>query len=182
MEGFNPFTDRHARLLRNGMAGSLVAALRAGGPGPFRQKGRALLARKAEPVHRAYLKDRLRRYECAFAEIEGRDVAGLFAQALVLWNHGLFYEVHELLEPLWLQSTGPRRRALQAMIRAAGAYVHLEAGNREAARGMAAKAAAGLAADGSALLPFAGREQLVAALVSLDQAPPRLGPAGVQTD
>jgi hypothetical protein len=179
---FDPFADREARLLRNGLAGSLLVALTTGDPGAFRQKGGELLARAGAPVHRAYLEDRLRRYEAAFAAIDRLDIGDPFAQALVLWNHGLFYEVHELLEPLWRQSQGPRRQALQAMIRAAGAYVHLEAGNHKGARSMAAKAITGLQASSSGLPPFAGRERLLAALANLEPAPRCLGHIAVQSD
>lgn len=179
---FDPFSDRPARLLRNRMAGSLVAALKAHDPEPFRRSGRTLLARTTEPVHRAYLKDRRLRYEDAFDVIERKGATDTFSQALILWNHGLYYEVHELLELLWRQSTGRRRQALQAMIRAAGAYVHLEAGNRPAAQSMAAKAATGLGTNHDALPPFAGRDRLLAALADLDLAPPRLGLDGRPSD
>jgi predicted metal-dependent hydrolase len=175
---FDPFADRQARLLRNALAGSLVAALRTGNAEPFRQKGRELLSRTTDPVHRAYLVDRLQRYVEAFGVIEGQRLVENFAQALILWNFRLFYEVHELLEHLWRQSSGPLRGALQAMIRAAGVYVHLEAGNRRAARSMAAKAAAGLCANGEALPPFVGKEQLLTALADLDLAPPVLRQEG----
>jgi uncharacterized protein len=173
-ESFDHFQDRSARLLRNDLTHALGDALASGSPAPFRQRGGELLARLSNAGHRAFVSHRLTRYERAFAEILALGPVGSWEQALVLWNQHLFFEVHAVLEGMWLPATGARRQALQAMILAAGAYVHLEEGHRQTARRMAAKAAASLRAHGHALPPFSGRDRLLAALDRLDVDPPRL--------
>ncbi len=44
-----------------------------------------------------------------------------FAEALVLWKQGQFWEVHEALEPLWLELSGPERELTQGIILLAAA-------------------------------------------------------------
>jgi hypothetical protein len=61
--------------------------------------------------------------------------------ALVLWNLGLFFEVHEVVERLWRAAGGGRREALKGLVQAAGVFVHLEAGRPEPAAHLAARAA-----------------------------------------
>jgi uncharacterized protein len=173
-KSFDHFRDRSARLLRNELTHALGAALASRSPEPFRRRGRELLARIDNPEHQAFLRDRLTRYEQAFAEIMALGSAGPWEQALVLWNQHLFFEVHDILERIWLPAVGARRLALQAMIRAAGAYVHLEEGHTQAARRMAAKAAAALRAHGHTLPSSFGRERLLTALDHLDTEPPTL--------
>ena len=41
------------------------------------------------------------------------DMARLLDRAAALANHGLFFEVHELLEPVWFRASEPERTALQ---------------------------------------------------------------------
>jgi hypothetical protein len=54
--------------------------------------------------------------------------------AVALWRGGLFFEVHEVLEPHWARATGPVRDALQGLIQDAVAFHHLAHGNRRGAR------------------------------------------------
>lgn len=166
--------DRPARLLRNALSHALGEALAAGSPEAYRELGRELLAGPSDPIHLAYARDRLARYDRAFAEITARGLAGPWEQSLVLWNHRLFFEVHEVLEQVWHRARGDRRQALQAVILAAAVYVHLERGNAGAARRLAARAASGLRAHGGELPPFEGMKLLLDALDSLDRNPPRL--------
>lgn len=44
-----------------------------------------------------------------------------YLEALNLWNQGQFWEVHEALEPLWLQLSGPARELTQGIILLAAA-------------------------------------------------------------
>ena len=77
----------------------------------------------------------------------------LLDRAAALANHGLFFEVHELLEPVWFRATEPARTALQGLIQIAVGFHHLENGNREGARSLLVL---GLAktADAGAILPL----------------------------
>ena len=47
------------------------------------------------------------------------------AHAKILFDAGLHFEVHELLEPHWQAATGERREALQGLIQIAVGYQHL---------------------------------------------------------
>ncbi len=61
-------------------------------------------------------------------------------QAVVLWNLGLFFEVHEVLEHVWYTAEGKMKATLQALIRAAGVYIKREYGFNDSADRIAAKA------------------------------------------
>jgi hypothetical protein len=64
------------------------------------------------------------------------------------------------------------------VIRAAGTYVHLEQGNRTAARRISAKALAVLEDQQERLARYASPVTLLTALRRLDPAPPLLGRHG----
>jgi hypothetical protein len=49
--------------------------------------------------------------------------------AATLFDAGLGFEVHELLEPYWARATGDERQALQGLIQIAVGYQHLANGN-----------------------------------------------------
>jgi hypothetical protein len=63
-------------------------------------------------------------------------MAPLLDRAAALANRGLFFEVHELLEPVWFRAREPLRTALQGLIQIAVAFHHVENGNREGARSL----------------------------------------------
>ncbi len=44
-----------------------------------------------------------------------------YVEALNLWKQGLFWEVHEALEPLWLRLSGPEREFTHGIILLAAA-------------------------------------------------------------
>lgn len=44
-----------------------------------------------------------------------------YQEALELWHRGLYWEVHEALEPLWLGLTGPERELTHGLILLAAA-------------------------------------------------------------
>jgi len=58
------------------------------------------------------------------------------AQAGALFAAGLYFEVHELLEPHWMRAEGPTRDVLQGLIQAAVGYQHLANGNVAGARAL----------------------------------------------
>jgi hypothetical protein len=79
-------------------------------------------------------------------------MAPLLERAAALANHGLFFEVHELLEPVWFRASEPTRTALQGLIQVAVAFHHLENGNLEGARSLLVLGVAKVAEAGAALL------------------------------
>jgi hypothetical protein len=58
------------------------------------------------------------------------------AAAATLFDAGLHFEVHELLEPYWMRSEGAERQALQGLIQIAVGYQHLANGNEAGARAL----------------------------------------------
>jgi len=55
-----------------------------------------------------------------------------------LFDAGLYYEVHEVLEPYWMRAEGGDREALQGLIQIAVGFQHLANGNVTGARGLLA--------------------------------------------
>jgi hypothetical protein len=72
------------------------------------------------------------------------DLRTALADAGALFDAGLHFEVHELLEPHWSASQGDTREALQGLIQAAVGFQHLANGNRAGARALLAEAGARL--------------------------------------
>ncbi len=90
----------------------------------------------------------------AYRALPARPAAGLdraLARAQALWNAGLFFEVHEVLEAEWKTAAGAVRQALQGLIQLAVAFHHLVHGNRRGARKLLADGCARLAAHRAAL-------------------------------
>ncbi len=71
----------------------------------------------------------LRQYEQALEgwqprpELPALDLA--LGKGALLFNHRLFFEVHEVLEGQWVQEVDPERRFLQGLIQIAVAFYHL---------------------------------------------------------
>jgi uncharacterized protein len=74
----------------------------------------------------------VRTFDAGPAPIDPADGALLAAAAL--WREGLYFEVHEVLEPHWARATGAAREALQGLIQVAVAFHHLTHGNPRGAR------------------------------------------------
>jgi hypothetical protein len=58
------------------------------------------------------------------------------AAAAALFDAGLHFEVHELLEPHWTRARGAERQALQGLIQIAVGFQHLANGNLAGARSL----------------------------------------------
>ncbi len=58
--------------------------------------------------------------------------------AALLFDAGLYFEVHELLEPRWLRADGNDRNALQGLIQIAVGFEHLANGNAKGGRALLA--------------------------------------------
>lgn len=111
-------------------------------PGAHRAHGAALGAR----VERALLL-----FAGAAALPEATTLAGVLARAALLADEGLFFEVHELLEPAWMRAEGSERVALQGLIQVAVGLHHAEGGNREGALSLLAEGLSKLATTEPAL-------------------------------
>lgn len=175
--GFDPFKDRTARDIRNTLSSALIMDLVAAG-----SLNTAQAALNWEntpgllPVHQDYLRKTRRRYEAVLNHINAEQLTEPRHQARVLWNAGLFFELHELLETIWHDTRGDERIGLKGLIQAAGAYVHSLRGAPGAAMGLASRARGNLQ-QGRCFLGFIGNlDQLIESLADPSQPPPTLNP------
>lgn len=105
------------------------------------------------------------RMEAAAAALRGLplgrhdpDLDEALEAAATLFDAGLGFEVHELLESCWQRESGERREVLRGLIQIAVGYQHRANGNLAGARALLAEGAARLAGrtlEGVALDDFA---------------------------
>lgn len=104
----------------------------------FERTGSNLRLKPALLGDLAALRDRAARFEAALrtAPPHGSipdERARKVRQAEALFNAHLFFEVHEILEPLWLAAEGDERELLQGLIQVAVGFHHAENDNRRGA-------------------------------------------------
>jgi uncharacterized protein len=120
--------------------------LRGAGGNLFEERAGGVALRAEWVGHAAEMRERARR---AWRAIDARpldpaepSLASAMPAAALLFDAGLYFEVHELLEPQWLRAEGRGREMLQGLIQIAVGFQHLANGNVTGARA--------LLADGSA--------------------------------
>ncbi len=170
---FQPFTDRLSRDIRNNLSESLVSVLKEKTIEPSRIIAKKYLSDNLAPCYNQYIENRIRGYSSCLAKIVGGKSDPLW-QSLVLWDEQLFFEVHEILEHVWLHSEGEEKLLLQAMIRAAGVYIKIDAGYGESAGKIASKAIPILEKNHQRLAQYTDPNRLVEALHHLTTPPPQL--------
>ena len=57
-------------------------------------------------------------------------------EAATLFEAGLYFETHEVLEPFWMRALGAEREALQGLIQVAVGFQHLANDNLDGARAL----------------------------------------------
>jgi Domain of unknown function (DUF309) len=96
-----------------------------------------------ESAHAQMLLERARRAVAALAATPRLrpdvDVATALTAAATLFDAGLYFEVHEVLEPHWVRAEGAQRDALQGLIQIAVGFQHLANGNLAGARSLLAE-------------------------------------------
>lgn len=178
-ERFDPFNNRLCRNVRNALSENFKKVLEQQRMQPVRRVAGFFLNDPLPPCVRTYIDQRLAAYEQVLADVRNRELDHPLDIAVAIWDQHLFFETHEYLEQYWMAAHGGEKKLLQAIIRAAGAYVHLEQGNLTGARRIAAKAVAVLEVHQDQLSPYADPRLLLAKLRSLDPKPPMLaGTAG----
>lgn len=99
-----------------------------------------------EVKHAELLRARARRAHEAMSACPPLAAEAAVGEALIvaaaLFDAGLHFEVHELLEPYWTRAEGPERQALQGLIQIAVGYQHLANGNLAGARALLAEGSA----------------------------------------
>jgi hypothetical protein len=170
---FDPFRDRLSRDIRNDLSESLLTCRTQHRLTAASEVADRYLAINLEPCYVDYIKDRLDRY-ARFLALVAQGPADVAWQGFVLWDLGLFFEVHEILEQAWMHAFGDEKTFLQALIRAAGVYIKREYGFHDAAGKIAAKALPVLAVNAHRLAVYIDPEHLLAALRSATEKPPLL--------
>lgn len=114
----------------------------------FEHRGDGWRIRAGYRAHAADLAERAGRAARALA---GRPLATgdpplaeILDEAASLFEAGLYFEVHELLEPSWIRADGATRQGLQGLIQVAVGFQHLANGNVEGARALLHEGAAKL--------------------------------------
>ncbi|MEN8257293.1 MAG: DUF309 domain-containing protein [Thermodesulfobacteriota bacterium] len=171
---FDPFNDRLARDIRNALSSALVESL------PELDKVHEACTLfsgddRLLPHHQAYIHERLRRYQAVHETVTTHQTRGIVCPALAMWDEQLFFEVHECLEGEWYPAPpGDRKKALQALICAAGTFVHVEQGNKKGAAKMSARAISGLQEFGHALPELGTAQDLIISGLKQPSTAPRI--------
>lgn len=176
-ENFNPFEDRLSRDIRNDLSESVIQVLSSRSLEPAEHVAQKYTAKHLAPIYRDYMKNRLNRYSDALAKLPITN-HNILMNSGILWDLGLFFEVHEILEPEWMEATGDTRLLLQALIRAAGVYIYLELGYETRAAKIAAKTIPVLKQFRERLQQELLADALIKALEELSGQPPLLTKPG----
>ncbi|MCG8619815.1 MAG: DUF309 domain-containing protein [Desulfobacterales bacterium] len=170
---FDPFENRSSRDIRNQLSEAFLSALKAGKTAQLKKAADALRKKAPDADHISFIDDRLDRYTIVFEQLSPgswNTPSDDFNTAQLLWEGELFFECHEWLEPLWQNASGMEKKALQGLIRAAGAFVLNEA-DRHAAAASSAEKALVLIKEGRTYLPHSFEpQQLISALESIASA------------
>jgi len=171
---FDPFSSRLARDIRNTLSEAFVDALLQEDKLCYQSTAEQWLARNLDDEYAGYIQDRLTRYDHAFDLVQVNRIKDAKLQTLIIWNHGLFFEVHEHLERIWHLATGDEYQALKGLIQAAGVYIHLIANHRSAAERLAIKSLARIQQYADQLGFIANLDVLLNKLTNMDSVPPQL--------
>lgn len=173
-EKFDPFTDRMARDIRNTLSEAFAAALASMDPTEYLNAVHKWRSAKPSARYTRYIDTRLERYDLVFTKIRKDRIDDPLKQAVVIWNQGLFFEVHDHLEAIWHSAGGDERQALKGLIKAAGVYVHLEQQHEQAAKSLAQKSYNLLRQYPHCLAFIANYQILLEKLKNCEPVPPRL--------
>ena len=172
--GFDPFSDRRSRDVRNALSESFVKALADGDREIYHRLAKKWLADDLPAPCQMYIRGRLKRYDGILSASGLQQRTRPLATAVDIWNRGLFFECHEYLETLWHRTSGDQHEAFKGLIKAAGVYIHLENGNRPAARRLARRARRQIKDHGHCLGFIANLDLLLDCLQRLEPDSPRL--------
>jgi predicted metal-dependent hydrolase len=174
MVRFDPFNNRLCRNVRNALSEAFKKALDQEDMQPVERVAGFLRDDRLPVYVSTYIDHRMTAYRSVLNTVAARQLHAPLDIAFVIWDRRLFFETHEYLETYWMAAEGDERKLFQAIIRAAGAYVHLEQGNLTGAKRISAKAVAVLAAHQDWLAPYTEPGVLLDKLRSLDPEPPQL--------
>ena len=98
---FDPFNDRLSRDIRNSLTDALMTSLKQKDAGGYLDQSQKWLQKELAPVYKDYIQDRVQRYDLVLQRIQQEHIDDARIQAVILWNNGLFFEVHDILEDIW---------------------------------------------------------------------------------
>lgn len=172
---FNPFEDRLSRDLRNDLSEGFAHLIETGSSENLDATvTHYRMQFNSQSCYADYLNARTTSYQKAVEEIKELGSIPPVQQAIVLWNHKLFFEMHEVLEHAWYDAIEPEKQILQALIRSAGVYIKSEYGFNDSAERIAAKARPVLLEHQQQLNTLFDVEKLLKALQSPLEEPPTL--------
>lgn len=171
---FDPFKNRLARDIRNTLSQAFVDALMKLDTSEYQNVARQWFVGNPDETYAGYIKDRLERYTRVFEQISANGINDAKIRVLIIWNQGLFFEVHDFLENLWQQTSNDERQALKGLIQAAGVYIHLQFNHRQAAERLAIKSSERLKKYAYCLSFIDNLNLLIEKLQNLDAVPPLL--------
>jgi hypothetical protein len=172
-EKFDPFGNRLCRDIRNQLSKEFIQAIDTGDIKPITKTAEHFLNRNLKPYMGSYIKNRLKLYGTILQQVEPSQKPTQNMIALQLWNKELFYEFHELVEKEWMHTTGTEKKALQTLIRSAGAYILLNSGRKSGAIKMASKAIDDLKEYRNLIPRCFDVDLLIKRLSALDSNPPK---------
>ena len=97
----------------------------------FKIEGNSLKFFPDDPITEEYVKEKAESYERFLKELPpnfepvGEDIEKNVEMARLLFKSGLYFEVHEILEEVWMGEFGRDREFLQSLIQIGVAYYHL---------------------------------------------------------
>ena len=163
-----------SRDIRNTLSEAFVDALSQMAPTAYQAAAEKWLAGKPAPAYVNYIQDRLHRYDNALEQIKSTCLHDARMQSLVIWNHGLFFEFHDHLERIWQQTSGDEHEALKGLIKAAGAYIHMESNRQRAAERLSTKSVNLIRRYSHCLTFIANLDVLTESIKNLNPIPPKL--------
>ncbi len=173
-EKFDPFNQRLSRDIRNSLTDAFMTSLKQKNAGCYLDLSQRWLNKDLASVYKDYIQDRVLRYGRAFQRIQQEQIDNARIQAVILWNDGLFFEVHDILEDIWHKKQGNERQAVKGLIKAAGVYVHLESDRLNSAERLALKSVRLLKEYEKELGFISNLNVLISALENCDPVPPTL--------
>ena len=173
-KGFDPFNDRLSRDIRNSLSEAFVEALAHRTASGYQAAAEKWLTAKPAPGYIHYIQDRLHRYDQVLEQITATRLDDALLQSLAIWNKGLFFEFHDHLERIWQRTTGDVQQALKGLIKAAGAYIHMEHNRQQAAKRLSAKSLNLIHRYSHCLTFITNLNALTESINNLDPVPPKL--------
>jgi len=141
---FDPFENRTCRDVRNNLGQAVVKSIQTQSMEPFSEVQKTFKISVDQTDIHLYIDHRKNCLEQIINQISTDKILQNTENqiCMLLWNHELFFELHEWLEEKWAHATGDQKKGLQALIFATVAFEHLSYGRQKPAKKMVYKSMA----------------------------------------